>query len=218
MANLLFLGRGWWMNDLFDDGHVFAGLTRNGAGALLIDPPYHFKRYSEKPSALSVGRAPQDHYDTMTLEEMKALPVRELAAPDCIMFIWTTWPHLLQCIELIRTYGFEYKTCAFDWMKANVSTLNMFPEPIDADMKMGYYTRSNSEPCLLATLGQPKRMDAGVRMGIIEPARAHSRKPDCIYERIERLVGDVPKVELFSRTNRKGWNSWGNNAGKFGTV
>jgi N6-adenosine-specific RNA methylase IME4 len=95
-----------------------------------------------------------------------------------------------------------------------VSTLDLFPDPKTADMKLGHWTRSNGEPCLLATRGKPTRLDAGVRMGIIEPARQHSRKPDCVYDRIERLVAG-PRIELFSRTNRDGWLSWGRDVGKF---
>jgi N6-adenosine-specific RNA methylase IME4 len=82
---------------------------------------------------------------------------------------------------------------------------------------MGYWTRANSEVCLLATRGKPKRLNADVRQGIIEPRREHSRKPDCVYERIERLVAG-PYVELFARTTRKGWSSWGNQVGKFAEV
>lgn len=150
----------------------------------------------------------------MNLDEMKMLPVQKLAAPDCVLFMWSTWPHLPQAMELIGAWGFTYKTCAFDWMKADVSTIDLFDFPKDADMKMGYWTRSNSEPCLLATRGKPKRTDAGVRMGIIEPAREHSRKPDCVHGRIERLVSG-PYVELFGRTRRTNWLSWGNELGKF---
>ena len=195
----------------------FGDLPRGTAGVLLVDPPWHFKRYSEKKSALSVGRAPQDHYDTMTLAEMKRLPVRDLAGPNCVLLMWTTWPHLAQAMTLTKAWGFTYKTCGFDWMKANVSTLDLFGGAIDADMKMGYWTRSNTEPCLLATRGKPKRLDAGVRMGIIEPSRQHSRKPDVVYERIERLVAG-PYVELFARTPRKGWSQWGYDLGKFKTA
>lgn len=147
---------------------------------------------------------------------MKALPVADLCAPDCVLFMWSTWPHLPQAMELIPAWGFTYKTCAFDWMKANVSTIDLFPDPKTADILMGYWTRSNSEPCLLATRGSPKRVDAGVRMGIIEPRRQHSRKPDCVHSRIEQLMGpDVTKIELFARTRRKGWLAFGNDLGKF---
>jgi N6-adenosine-specific RNA methylase IME4 len=92
--------------------------------------------------------------------------------------------------------------------------MNLFDDPVDANMGMGYWTRANSEPCLLATRGKPKRLDAVVRMGIIESRREHSRKPDCVHERIERLVAG-PYLELFARQSRPGWTSWGNEATKF---
>lgn len=192
----------------------FAPLPDGKFGAIYCDPPWHFTRYSEKPSALSKGRAPQDHYYTMTASDMEAMPVASVAAQDCVLLMWSTWPHLRQALSLIEAWGFEYKTCGFDWMKADVSTIDLFPDPRSADMKMGYWTRSNSEPCLLATRGKPKRLDAGVRMGIIEKAREHSRKPDCVYGRIERLVAG-PYLELFARTTRPGWTAWGNQTDKF---
>jgi N6-adenosine-specific RNA methylase IME4 len=151
----------------------------------------------------------------MTLEDICGLPVAELAADDCVLFMWTTWPLMRKSFEVIDAWGFTYKTCAFDWMKADVSTLDLFPDPKDVEMKLGYWTRSNSEPCLLATRGSPKRVDAGVRMGIIEPARQHSRKPACVYERIEKLMGDVTRIELFGRHKRPGWLTWGNDTTRF---
>lgn len=151
----------------------------------------------------------------MSIEDMKALPVSELCAPDAVLVMWATAPHLKLALELMEAWGFDYKSLAFSWLKADVSTLDMFALPKDADMGMGYWCRANGEIALLGTRGIPKRMDAGVRMGIIEPAREHSRKPDVCYERLERLMGDVTRIELFSRTRRKGWLQWGNDLGKF---
>jgi N6-adenosine-specific RNA methylase IME4 len=117
-------------------------------------------------------------------------------------------------LELIRAWGFEYKTCAFSWMKAHAGQIEMFRDDFDALMGMGYWTRANNEVCLLATRGKPKRLNADVRQGIIAPRREHSRKPDGIHERIERLVAG-PYVELFARATRPGWDAWGNEVGKF---
>jgi N6-adenosine-specific RNA methylase IME4 len=121
---------------------------------------------------------------------------------------------LEQAMRVISAWGFTYKTCAFAWVKADVSTLDLFAEPKDADMTLGYWTRANSEVCLLATRGKPKRLNADVRQGIIEPRREHNRKPDCVPGRIERLVAG-PYLELFARTTRPGWDSWGNQTDKF---
>lgn len=191
----------------------FGDLPRNHYKAIYADPPWRFATWSENGK----GRSADRHYPTMPLCDAAYLPVSDLAADDCVLFMWATWPMLHTGLQLIEDWGFQYKTAAFDWMKADVSTIDMFAAPKDASMKMGYWTRSNSEPCLLATCGSPKRLDAGVRMGIIEPSRQHSRKPDCVYDRIERLV-EGPYLELFARQQRKGWSSWGNETDKFGAV
>lgn len=189
---------------------AFEELPKGHFGAIYADPPWSYKTWSKK----GTGRSADQHYNTMQPEDIAALPVASLAAEDCALFLWVTWPTLKDAFAIIESWGFSYKTCAFDWMKADVSTLDLFPDPKVADMKMGHWTRSNSEPCLLATRGKPKRLDAGVRMGIIESARQHSRKPDCVPSRIERLVAG-PYIELFARTQRKNWTSWGNQTKKF---
>ena len=117
--------------------------------------------------------------------------------PDAVLFLWFTWPLLEGALDVITKWGFAYKTCAFAWVKADVSTIDLFPDPKVADMTLGYWTRANSEVCLLATRGKPKRLSASVRQGIIEPRREHSRKPECVYSRIERLVAG-PRLELFA--------------------
>jgi N6-adenosine-specific RNA methylase IME4 len=116
--------------------------------------------------------------------------------------------------RIIEAWGFTYKTCGFDWMKADDRQPDMFRDSVPVQVGMGYWTRANSEPCLLATRGKPKRLNADVRMGIIEPRRQHSRKPDCVPSRIERLV-EGPYLELFARTQRPGWTVWGNQTDKF---
>jgi N6-adenosine-specific RNA methylase IME4 len=186
------------------------GLPENSFGAILADPPWTFRVYSGKGKSRSAER----HYDTLTTEQLALLPVHKLAAKDCMLFLWVSWPLLFEAKQVIDGWGFTYKTCAFDWMKAHIKQPDLFRDDADALMGMGYYTRSNSEPCLLATRGEPHRNHSDVRMGIIEPRRQHSRKPDCVYERIERLV-DGPYLELFARTTRPGWTSWGMETDKF---
>lgn len=188
-------------------------------GVVYADPPWYWKPwkdYADTGGAANIagGRAVERHYATMKIEDIVALPVADLVAKDAVLLMWFTWPLLRQAFEVIDAWGFEYKTCGFNWMKADVSTLDLFALPKDADMKLGFWTRSNSEACLLATRGHPKRLSAGVRMGIIEPAREHSRKPDCVHGRIERLVAG-PYVELFARQARPGWDVWGNQTDKF---
>jgi N6-adenosine-specific RNA methylase IME4 len=189
----------------------FPDLKRNHYGAILSDPPWSFTTWSEKGE----DRSPE--YETQSMEWLKALPVGDLAAENCVLFMWVCWPTLPDALEVLKAWGFEYKTCAFAWMKADVSTIDLFPDPKDAYMGMGYWTRSNSEPCLLATRGKPKRLHADVRQGIIAPRREHSRKPEGVHERIERLV-DGPYCELFGRQRRKKWDVWGNQTDKFTEV
>lgn len=189
----------------------FAGLKRNGYGVVLADPPWAYQAWS---GAALPSRVADAHYNTMPIDDIIALPVADLAADDCVLFVWVTWPTLFDALRLIAEWGFEYKTCAFAWMKADVSTLNMFSDPVDAYMGMGYWTRANSEVCLLATRGKPKRLNADVRQGIIAPRREHSRKPDGIHERIERLVAG-PYLELFARQQRPNWTVWGNQTDRF---
>lgn len=201
---------------------VFEGLQRGGYAAIYADPPWHFKTYNEKgrkrsPDWKRFKGSPSMHYDTMSAEAIRALPVADLAADDSCLFLWICWPLLPEALALIEAWGFTYKTCGFDWVKAHAGQLDMLRDDNDVQIGMGYWTRSNSEVCLLATRGKPKRLKADVRQAIIEPRRQHSRKPDCVYGRIERLVAG-PYVELFARTTRKNWSSWGNQIGKFAEV
>lgn len=197
----------------------FAGLPRNHFGAILADPPWRFKVWSgdtvvQARESKSTYKPASVHYDTVATEDLCELPVADVAADDCVLFMWATWPTLPDAMRLIEAWGFTYKTCAFDWMKAHARQIEMFRDDADALMGMGYWTRANSEPCLLATRGKPKRLNADVRQGIIEPRREHSRKPDCVHGRIERLIAG-PYLELFARAPRKNWTVWGNQTTKF---
>ena len=201
---------------------MFDGLTKNGYGAILADPPWRYEVWSgetavKRRSGHGTNVAAAVHYQTMSAEEISALPITELAADDCVLFIWVTWPTLLQAISLIESWGFTYKTCAFSWMKAHAGQIELFQDSLEGHMGMGYWTRANSEVCLLATRGKPKRLNADVRQSIISPRREHSRKPDGIHGRIERLVAG-PYLELFARQKRSGWDVWGNQTDKFREV
>lgn len=187
----------------------FGDLRRGYYGAVYCDPPWRFRVWGRRSS-----RDPERHYGTHETDVIAELPVSELAAPDCALFMWVSWPMLEDALNLIGRWGFEYKTCAFAWMKASNKQLELFREDVDAQVGLGYWTRANSEVCLLATRGAPKRLNADVRQGIVEPRREHSRKPTVVYERIERLVAG-PYVELFARSRRAGWSSWGNELDKF---
>jgi N6-adenosine-specific RNA methylase IME4 len=143
----------------------------------------------------------------MSLEDIKALPVADMAAPDACLFLWITDPMLQQGLDCIATWGFTYKTVAFTWTKPTKDGTGWA-------MGCGYWTRANPEQCLLATRGKPKRLSRSVRQLVVEPRREHSRKPDCVRERIESLVGGA-YLELFARDTRPGWSSWGDQTGLF---
>jgi N6-adenosine-specific RNA methylase IME4 len=196
----------------------FADLPKNHFGAILADPPWKFYNWSRRPwwerTDKNTSRAVERHYETAATSDLAALPISGLAALDSVLFLWACWPTLRDAWEIIGAWGFEYKTCAFDWVKADNTQPHFFQDEIPAQIGMGYWTRANSEPCLLATRGKPKRLNADVRQGIIAPRREHSRKPDGIHERIERLVAG-PYLELFGRQTRPGWTCWGNEVNKF---
>ena len=194
--------------------HQLDDVPRSHYGAIYADPPWGFKVWSG-PEKIVASRGTVAPYKTMEMADIAALPVADLAADDCVLFLWVVFPTLPEAIQIINAWGFTYKTCAFSWMKADQYRLFALEE--DVYMGLGYWTRANSEICLLATRGNPKRQDAGVRQGIIEPKRYHSRKPDCVPGRIERLVAG-PYLELFARTTRPGWDSWGNQTDKFKPV
>lgn len=177
---------------------------------ILVDPPWAFKTYSAK----GMGRSAEKHYPTMTLREIEALRVDEIAEKDCVLLIWATMPMLPHAMKVIEAWGFKFKTVAFTWMKQRKNAPPMFTEQANIMQGMGYWTRSNCELCLLATRGKPKRKSKKVKQAILAPVREHSRKPEEIYRRVEELLAGN-YVELFARARRPGWQSWGNQLGKF---
>lgn len=207
------------MTDIFD------GLPRGHFGAILADPPWAFEAWysggwRNKPDGTRYysSKSPRAaRYETMHVDDIAAMPVADLSAEDCVLFLWGCWPMLRESLQVMEGWGFKHKSCAFVWMKADVRQFDLFRDDADPDMLMGYWTRSNSEFCLLGTRGKPKRLNADVRQGMIAPRREHSRKPDGIHERIERLVAG-PYLELFARQQRPGWTAWGNETDKFAPV
>lgn len=139
----------------------------------------------------------------MDVKDICNLPVKRIADDNCILFMWVTFPKLNECFDVIKAWGFEYKTVAFVWIKENKKSNSLF-------WGMGRWTRSNAEICLLATKGKPKRLSAGVHQVIISKIREHSRKPDETRDRIIELCGDLPRIELFARQQFDGWDAFGN--------
>lgn len=178
-------------------------------GVIYADPPWTFKVYSDKGK----GRSAEAHYDCMTFDDMVLMgaKLREFAADDCVLLMWVTDPMLARGISLMSAWGFAYKTVGFYWAKVNKNdTYQDSNNEVSYGwfMGTGYWTRANPEQCLLATRGKPKRQNADVRKLIVSPRREHSRKPDEIYDRIERLCAG-PYLELFARNRHPGWDAIG---------
>jgi len=165
---------------------------------IYADPAWYFKSYSSKGE----GRNATQHYDCMSINDICNLPVGNISKNDCVLFIWVIDPMLPQAFEVIKAWGFKYKTVAFTWVKENKSE-GYFTG-------FGYWTRANPEMCLLATKGKPKRISKSVRQLVMDKRREHSRKPDRIRNDIVELCGDLPRIELFARQQVDGWDNWGN--------
>ena len=172
-------------------------------GVIYADPPWTFSTFSRKGK----GRSAEAHYDCMTLDDIKKLPVADWALDDAVLLMWATDPLLDKALDVIRAWGFTYKTVGFYWVKQNPSTPSYFTG-------LGFWTRANPEQCLLATRGHPKRLSAAVKKLVVSPRREHSRKPEAMYGYIESLV-EGPYLEMFARTSRPGWDVWGAQAGLF---
>jgi N6-adenosine-specific RNA methylase IME4 len=166
---------------------------------IYADPPWKFKNYNDNTAHYWAG----EHYDLMETNQIQALGVSQIASDNCVLFLWVTFPMLPLAFYVIKSWGFEYKTVAFVWVKQNRKGYGFY-------LGMGYWTRSNAEICLLAVKGKPKRVGAGVRQLVLSPLREHSRKPDEVRERIVQLCGDLPRIELFARRKVEGWDCWGN--------
>ena len=178
---------------------------------IYADPPWTFRTWS----AEGKGRSPEQHYGCMSLADIRALPVSDIAADNCALFLWVTDPFLPEGLKLMEAWGFKYKTVAFNWSKMNKSAPPSLWTEADFFTGLGYWTRANPELCLLGTKGKPKRVSKNVKRLVISPRREHSRKPDEVADRIVQLMGDLPRIELFARQSRQGWSIWGNDTEKF---
>lgn len=185
-----------------------AGLRRGHYGTILADPPWSYKTYSSPDEGTVPHRSEVAPYSTMTREELLAMPVGEIAAKDAILHLWVISSHFDQALELGKAWGFTFKSLGLVWVKTQKG------DPEIPKMGMGKWFRQETEISLLFTRGKPRRVSAGVRQTIMEPAREHSRKPETTYDRVEALTAG-PYVELFSRSSRVGWDAMGNEKGKF---
>lgn len=215
--------------------HSYDGVKVSMLGKYKIiyaDPPwaYNDRKAIRKDGKMAKrGYGSANLYDVMTVDEICNLHidpdleecataylrpdicyhVSQIAGPNSALFLWTTWPHISSALRVMEAWGFTYKTCAFDWMKCNLKN--------DKPWRgIGYYAKSNTEPCLLGIRGKMKPVDNHVSMAVYEPHPRkdgkiiHSRKPATVRDRIVQLFGDVPRIELFARERIPGWDAWGN--------
>lgn len=170
---------------------------------IYADPPWQYR-----DSANAGKRGAVHKYNVMTLDQLCELPVPAIAADDCLLAMWWAPPMPREALAVVYAWGFELKTMkGFTWRKLTKHGKDHFG--------MGHWTRANTEDCLFATRGKPRRASAAVRQLIHAPIREHSRKPDEARYRLVKLMGNVPRVELFARETAPGWNCWGNETGKF---
>jgi len=166
---------------------------------IYADPPWNFN--FQKRKGLSY-EAKGSLYPTMKAQDIIALPVNKITADNAVLFLWIMNSELPLAFEVIKAWGFEYKTVAFTWVKTTVNGKYCFGG--------GNWTRSNPELCLLATKGKPRRISASVRELVVAQRREYSRKPNEIRDAIVELCGDMPRCELFCRYPADGWDVWGN--------
>lgn len=166
---------------------------------IYADPPWSYSNFQGKGSYYGdVSR----HYKTLSLDELKELPIKELANENCVMFMWATFPNLKEAIELLEHWGFKYKTTAFVWVKVDKTGRPRTDG-------LGFYTNSNAEIVLIGKRGKLVRESKSVKQIVMAQKRGHSRKPQGVYVRIEEMYGNVPRIELFARNRREGWDAWG---------
>jgi len=171
-------------------------------GIIYLDPPWSYGRRmtggNGKSKAVYDSGAADDHYPTMTIKELKDLPVEDLAEDDSLMYMWVTGPFMGLGIDLMAHWGFEYKTVGFVWDKIKINP--------------GFYTMSRYEFCIIGKKGKiPQPRGArNIRQHISEKRTHHSAKPVDVRKRIEEMFPAQTKIELFAREKPSGWDVWGN--------
>lgn len=168
---------------------------------IVIDPPWDFGLYSEKGNAKSA----QKQYACMKNEDILALPVGELAAMDCLLYLWATAPQLPLALECCKRWGFEYKSFML-WRKVTAKGKER--------MGTGYRVRTTGELVIVATLGNPKQshVPRTVFDGLV---REHSRKPEEFYALCDKVMPHARRADVFAREQREGWHAFGDELGKF---
>lgn len=168
---------------------------------IVADPPWRFRTWSETNQAKSASR----HYDLMQTDDIKGLPVGDLAQKDCILLLWTTGAMQPQAFDVMQSWGFAYKSQII-WRKTTPAG--------KVRMGTGYWARSMHETVLIGSIGKPPKFSAFPSLfdGL---AREHSRKPDEFYRLVLKHTAGLRRADLFSRETRAGFDGWGAEHGKF---
>ena len=165
---------------------------------IYADPPWTYNNMKNRDPKMG-GIT----YPTMTLEDIKSLPIKEISNRNSALFLWVTMPKLREGLEVIKAWGFDYKTCAFVWVKQNPKNEGIYSG-------LGHWTNGNAELCLFAKRGAPKRANKNIKQIVLAHRSRHSEKPAEVRDRIVALMGDLPRIELFARQYADGWDCWGN--------
>lgn len=178
---------------------------------ILADPPW---KYNDRRSSSSMGMA-ESAYSTMTQAQILTLPVYDVAADDCMLCLWATMPKLQEALDVVHSWGFRFITVGFVWVKLNPKSDGDEEVPTtftrsDIYSGLGHWCNGNAELVLFGRRGTPVRQDTTIKQIVLAPRGAHSVKPELVHTRIERLFGDVPRIELFARRPRTGWTTLGN--------
>jgi len=179
---------------------------------IYADPPWTY-RAAQSDDPVRGGKT----YTTMILGDIKNLDVQAIAARDCGLFLWATMPLLQEALDVIKSWGFRYTTCAFCWIKLNPTGALLKGGRNGKDILLrksiysglGYWTNRNAELCLYGKKGHPKRQARNVKQIVLAPRGRHSAKPPEVRDRIVQLMGDLPRIELFARQRVPGWDAFG---------
>ena len=166
---------------------------------IYADPPWAYRSFEK----MEMRGLAKNHYSTMSIEQIMDLPVCDIADNDCMLFLWATFPSIDMALKVIESWGFVYKTAGFVWIKTDKNSQK-------PKTGMGWYTKSNAEVVLIGRKGSFTKQHDNVCQVIISTASDHSKKPDEVRKRIIKLCGDLPRIELFARTQIHGWDTWGN--------
>ena len=172
---------------------------------IYADPPWEYgSKSAVNNSSGGEIKKLSEHYQSMSITDIKNIPVKDITMDDACCFMWVTDSHLEEGIEVMKSWGFKYKTVAFVWVKTTNKgnfCKNVAP-----------WTLKSTELCLFGTKGKMTKykQNNSVESLVFAERFKHSQKPEEVRKRIESLFGDLPKVELFARKASEGWDTIGN--------